>query len=214
MQRTGGDFKEEISTERGLAGRGNKSGPNGSPITGVERMRWPGREQKVQELVASHYAGLYRYAYRLSGSAQEAEDLTQETFCQAQAKLGQLRDWQRARGWLYAILRNAYLHRLRDRKQEQCVSLNGVGELPARMPEPLPDVEPAQLQQALAELPEAYRTPIILYYFEDFSYRDIADQMGVPIGTVMSRLARAKAHLRQRLLQRTSLAAAAREEES
>jgi RNA polymerase sigma-70 factor (ECF subfamily) len=64
----------------------------------------------------------------------------------------------------------------------------------------LPAVDPERLQEALNELPEVFRTPIILYYFEDFSYRDIADQMDLPIGTVMSRLARAKAHLRGRLL--------------
>jgi RNA polymerase sigma-70 factor (ECF subfamily) len=170
-------------------------------------MRWPGQKRSVEELVGSHYASLYRYAFRLSGSPQEAEDLTQETFCQAQKKLEQLRDWERARGWLFTILRNAYLHRLRASKQEQSVSLNGVGDIPDRLPEPLPDVEPAQLQQALGDLPEVFRTPIILYYFEEFSYRDIAEQMNVPLGTVMSRLARAKTYLRQRLLQPTSLAA-------
>jgi RNA polymerase sigma-70 factor (ECF subfamily) len=68
----------------------------------------------------------------------------------------------------------------------------------------LPPVEPEQLQEALGELPEVYRTPVILYYFEDFSYRDIAEQMDLPMGTVMSRLARAKAYLRARLLPRTS----------
>ena len=76
-----------------------------------------------------------------------------------------------------------------------------VGEVPERASEPLPDIDPACLQQALNELPEVFRTPIILYYFEDFSYRDIADQMDLPLGTVMSRLARAKAYLRGRLLQ-------------
>ena len=55
-------------------------------------------------------------------------------------------------------------------------------------------------EQALNELPEGFRTPVILYYFEDFSYRDIAEQMDLPLGTVMSRLARAKAHLRARLV--------------
>jgi RNA polymerase sigma-70 factor (ECF subfamily) len=60
----------------------------------------------------------------------------------------------------------------------------------------------------LRELPEVFRTPIILYYFEDFSYRDIAEQMDLPIGTVMSRLARAKAHLRSRLLQPATAALA------
>ena len=55
-------------------------------------------------------------------------------------------------------------------------------------------------QNALNELPEVFRTPIILYYFEDFTYRDIAEQMDLPLGTVMSRLARAKTFLRSRLL--------------
>jgi RNA polymerase sigma factor (sigma-70 family) len=165
------------------------------------RMQWPGSKRKVQELVEEHYSSLYRYAYRLSGSATDAEDLTQETFCQAQAKLRQLRDWSRAKAWLFSILRNGYLHRLRAHKVENLVSLNGVGELPERPPEPLPDVDPARLQEALNELPELFRTPVILYYFEDFSYRDIAEHMDVALGTVMSRLARAKAHLRSRLLQ-------------
>src|SRR5881275_1491872 len=60
-------------------------------------------------------------------------------------------------------------------------------------------IESAKLQQALNELDEAFRTPIILFYFEEFSYRDIAEQMDLPIGTVMSRLARAKAYLRAKL---------------
>ena len=59
---------------------------------------------------------------------------------------------------------------------------------------------PQRLQQVLNELPEEFRTPVILFYFDDFSYRDIAEQMDLPIGTVMSRLARAKAHLRARLV--------------
>ena len=57
-----------------------------------------------------------------------------------------------------------------------------------------------ELQAALNELQEVYRTPIILFYFEDFSYRDIAEQMDLPIGTVMSRLARAKTYLRSKLM--------------
>jgi RNA polymerase sigma-70 factor (ECF subfamily) len=166
-----------------------------------------GTRKQIEQLVEAHYAALYRYAYRLSGAAQEAEDLTQEAFCQAQGKLGQLRERAKAKAWLFSILRNAYLHKVRAGKQENCVSLDGLAELPDRGPEPLPEVDPARLQQALGELPEAFRTPIILYYFEDFSYRDIADQMNVPLGTVMSRLARAKAFLRQRLLQPSYTAA-------
>ena len=63
----------------------------------------------------------------------------------------------------------------------------------------VPEVEPEELQRALNELPEGFRTPVILFYFEDMSYRDIAEQMDLPIGTVMSRLARAKAYLRAKL---------------
>jgi RNA polymerase sigma-70 factor, ECF subfamily len=164
-------------------------------------MRWFGKKQKVEQLVAAFYDPLYRYAYRLSGSSQEAEDLTQETFCQAQNKLGQLRDESRAKAWLFSILRNTYLHRVRSAKQENRVPFDNLGEIPERPAEPLPEVDVLQLQRALGELPETFRTPVILYYFEDFSYREIADQMEVPLGTVMSRLARAKAFLRQRLLQ-------------
>lgn len=118
-----------------------------------------------------------------------------------QSHYAQLRDPSRARPWLFSILRNAYLHRVRADRQAACVSLDDLGELPEPLPEPLPDVDPEQLQQALNELTEVYRTPLILYYFDDFSYREIAEQMDLPMGTVMSRLARAKAWLRGRLLQ-------------
>jgi RNA polymerase sigma-70 factor (ECF subfamily) len=162
----------------------------------------------VERLVDDHYVALYRYAYRLSGSSADAEDLTQDAFCQAQLKLGQLRDPARAKAWLFSILRNAYLRRCRSEKHEPLLSLNGIGDLPERTPEPLPEVDPERLQQALSELPEVFRSPVILFYFEDFSYRDIAEQMELPIGTVMSRLARAKAFLRNRLLPSVAVAAA------
>ncbi len=150
-------------------------------------------------LIDDHYQALYRYAFRLSGSAADAEDLTQETFGKALTRLPQLRDPSRARGWLFRILRNAYLHRVRDQKRHRIVPLEAVGDLPEATTDDVPDIDPVRLQQALSELDEAFRTPIILYYFEDFSYRDIADQMELPIGTVMSRLARGKAYLRARL---------------
>ncbi len=107
----------------------------------------------------------------------------------------------RAKSWLFRILRNLYLHKVRAQKNQHCLSLEDLSDLPDRLPEPLPLVEPQQLQAALNDLPEEFRTPIILYYFEDFSYRGIAEQMDLPLGTVMSRLARAKGYLRGRLLQ-------------
>jgi len=164
-------------------------------------MSVPGNRRTVQRLVDDHYTALYRYAYRLSGGCADAEDLTQETFCKAQNHLAQLRDPERAKAWLFSILRNAYLHRTRSERLQRCVSLESIGDLPDPTGEPLPAVDPEQLQHALNELPELFRTPVILYYFEEFSYRDIAEQMDLPLGTVMSRLARAKAHLRERLIQ-------------
>lgn len=152
----------------------------------------------LTDLVEQHYALLYRYAYRLTGSAADAEDLTQQAFLTAQRKLDQLRDADRAKGWLCAIVRNAYLKGLRDQPSTPTISLE-------RTAEPVDDapaetaVDEQELQDALNELPEEYRTPLILFYFEEFSYKDIAEQMQVPIGTIMSRLARAKSHLRRRL---------------
>lgn len=160
---------------------------------------WP----TVEELVPLYYAALFRYAYRLAGSAGEAEDLTQETFCTAQAKRGQLRDPEKVKSWLFSILRNAYLHRERHRKRLRAVPLAELDGLCAgRADSELPLIEPERLQQALSTLPEEYRSPLILYYFEEFSYREIADHMHVPLGTVMSRLARAKEHLKRRLTER------------
>ena len=153
----------------------------------------------VRDLIDAHYDSLYRYAYRLSGSSADAEDLTQEAFSKALARLPQLREPDRARGWLFRILRNAYLHRIRDERRHRILPLDSVGELAEETDDSRPEVDPAKLQEALNDLDETFRTPIILFYFEEFSYRDIADQMELPIGTVMSRLARAKAYLRSRL---------------
>jgi RNA polymerase sigma-70 factor (ECF subfamily) len=162
-------------------------------------MALPGGQRMMQRLVQDHYQSLYRYAFRLTGSATDAEDLTQEAYCKAQLKLGQLRDPERARPWLFSILRNAYLHRLRELRQGHPVPLDSIAEVAEPQPDPLPEVDPERLQAALNELPEAFRSVVILYYFEEFSYRDIAEQMDLPMGTVMSRLSRAKACLRQKL---------------
>jgi RNA polymerase sigma-70 factor, ECF subfamily len=155
----------------------------------------------LKSLIDAHYESLYRYAYRLSGSAADAEDLTQETFGKVIRNLPQLREVDRVRGWLFRILRNEYLHRVRNERRNHQVAWESLGDV-ADEEEPLdttPDVDPAKLQAALNELEESFRTPLILFYFEEFSYRDIAEQLDLPIGTVMSRLARAKTYLRAKL---------------
>jgi RNA polymerase sigma-70 factor (ECF subfamily) len=155
------------------------------------------RACKLAELVERYYALLYRYAYRLTGSQADAEDLTQQAFLVAQARWDQLRDEDKAKSWLFTIARNAWLKELRSpRCRASCL----LDELPGPLAEKGPaDFDEEQLQIALGELPEEFRSPVILFYFREFSYKEIAATMGVPIGTVMSRLARAKAVLRQRL---------------
>ena len=162
-------------------------------------MELPASQSSVEKLVELYYQPLYRYAYRLAGSAADAEDLTQESFCKAQLCREQLREPAKAKAWLFRILRNVYLQRLRSertRGTQMVFDLESFPDEPAELPY---DIDGERVQNILNELPELFRTPLILYYFDDFSYRDIADQMELPIGTVMSRLARAKAHFRQRL---------------
>lgn len=158
-----------------------------------------GNRRGIASLVEQHYESLFRYAYRLSGTQADAEDLTQEAFYKAQSQLNQLRDPDRARPWLFSILRNAYLQRARSDRAHRQVPFESVGELASEPQPETPEIGSEQLQRVLNELPEGFRTPVILFYFEEMSYRDIADQMELPIGTIMSRLARAKAHMRHRL---------------
>ena len=146
-----------------------------------------GSAAELRELIDAHYEALYRYAYRLTGSAADAEDLTQEAFGKALARLAQLREADRAKAWLFRILRNLYLHKVRDEKRHRVIPLDAVGDLPGREAEAEPLIEPGQLQKALDELDEGFRTPLILFYFEEFSYRDITVPIGRSICSAMSR---------------------------
>jgi RNA polymerase sigma-70 factor (ECF subfamily) len=147
-------------------------------------------------LVEAHSELLYRYAFRLCGSAADAEDLTQQAFLAAHNHMDQLRDPERAKAWLCTILRNVYLKQFRT--SIRSARLDDVAEPAEELPIDSP-IDEEQLQVALFELPEEYRSPVVLFYFEEFSYKEIAEQLGVPIGTVMSRLARGKALLKKRL---------------
>jgi len=152
----------------------------------------------VAALVREHYRFLYSFAYRLSGSVHDAEDLTQQAFLSAQRHLGQLRDPARARGWLVTILRNAYSRSFRRQLSGTMTPLDDVAE-PASDLDGEFTIDPEELQGALNELPEEQRAVVALFYLEQLSYREIAELLETPIGTVMSRLSRAKAALRQRL---------------
>ena len=152
----------------------------------------------VAALVGRHHAELYRYAYRLTGSVPDAEDLTQQVFMVAQSKGGQLRDPSSARAWLFTILRNTYLKLSRRRIPVPAGDLElDVNSIPSAEEEAEFDRE--QLQSALDELPDEFKIVVLLFYFEGCSYREIAQRLNVPDGTVMSRLSRAKSHLRKKL---------------
>ena len=154
----------------------------------------------IAQLVADYHQAVYRYAYRLTGTVADAEDLTQQTFLVAQDKLGQLREEGRARSWLFAILRNSFLKQRRKELPTAAADLQlNIDNIPDAGYES--EIDQERLQQALDELPERYRTVLVMFYFEDVGYREMAEAIGVPIGTIMSRLARAKGALRSRLLE-------------
>ena len=150
-------------------------------------------------LIAAHHTPIYRYAYRLTGMAADAEDLTQQAFLIAQQKLHQLREAERAAGWLYAILRSCYLKWRRKRfPMTSTLADLDMADVPQPVPE-LRAVDSEELQQVLGELHDDLRLILLMFYFEELSYKQIADELEIPIGTVMSRLSRAKQKLRERL---------------
>lgn len=159
----------------------------------------PASAGQLAALVMAHHAALYRYAYRLCGGAADAEDLTQQAFLIAHRKLHQLREPDRAAGWLFAILRSCYLKWRRKRVPlTSTVAEVNLGEVPQDLPE-LQAVDSEELQAVLNDLAEELRLVLVMFYFEELSYKVIADQLEIPIGTVMSRLSRAKQKLRERL---------------
>lgn len=157
---------------------------------------------EIAQLVAEHHQVVYRYAYRLTGSVPDAEDLTQQVFLTAQERLSQLRKEDSARGWLLAILRNYFLKLRQKRRPIPAENLGfDVQTVPTVIPKET-DIDRERLQQALDELPTKFRLVLTMFYYEACSYREIADRLDLPIGTVMSRLARAKGHLRAKLFRR------------
>jgi RNA polymerase sigma-70 factor (ECF subfamily) len=164
--------------------------------------RGPAAETAAAELtslVVAHHAAVYRYACRLCGCPIEAEDLVQQAFLIAHQKLHQLRDPQRACSWLLAVLRSCFLKSIRKARPvpAQNVYLE-VDQVAVETPV-VEEIDREQLAAALAELPDEFRLVLMMFYFEELSYQEIAQELEIPIGTVMSRLSRAKGHLRRRL---------------
>jgi RNA polymerase sigma-70 factor, ECF subfamily len=153
------------------------------------------------QLVAEHHLAVYRYAYRLTGSTADAEDLTQQVFLTAHGKLGQVRNIESVRSWLFTVLRHRFLKVSRQKKPIPAGSIElNVENIPAEVPA-ADAIDSEALQRALSQLPPTYRAVVTMFYYENCSYREIAEKLQVPIGTVMSRLARAKGHLRAALFE-------------
>lgn len=154
---------------------------------------------EVERLAREHHGGVFAYAYRLTGTASDAEDLVQQTFLLAMQHIDQLNSWDQARGWLFTIARNLFLKQ-RQRRAATEQGLTDEDEIPERT-NAIPEwVDEEALHAALAKLDEPARTVLLMYFFEDLSYQQIADALQIPLGTVMSRLARAKERLKRELL--------------
>jgi len=163
------------------------------------------REIEFQQLVDRQYAPLFRFALSLSKSETEAADLTQQTFFLWAAKGHQLRDRTKAKSWLFTALYREFLGRRRHEVRFPKIELEEVREEEMSI---LPNVnvlDATAVLEALREVEEPFRAPLTLFYLEQLSYQEIAEVLEVPIGTVMSRLSRGKALLRQRLLSKEEI---------
>lgn len=157
-------------------------------------------EPEFEQIVDACYESLYRFALSLTQREAEACDLTQQTFYLWATKGHQLRDRSKARTWLFTTLHREFLA---SRRRELRFPHHDVESVETELPVASPSVEQhldgVTLMEKLWRVEEVYRAPLVLYYLEDHSYREIAEILSVPVGTVMSRLARGKAHLRRLL---------------
>ncbi len=154
----------------------------------------------IAQLVLDHHQAVFRYAYRLVGNVADAEDLVQQAYLIAQQKIEQIREPDKADRWLFAVLRSCFLKNRRRRRPTSAANLDLDMESVAVEPPVDGVVDREMLQLALDELPEQHRLILAMFYFDELSYKEIASELDVPIGTVMSRLARAKGRLRESLL--------------
>lgn len=148
---------------------------------------------------------LYSYAVVLSRNRVEAEDLVQETYVRAIEAFDRLRQDSNLKGWLFTILRNLWLNRVRKhRTGPQIVDVDAEEHTAEQLAGNLPDAhqileseeDAERVRRALGKLSPEFREILVLREYEDLSYQEIASVLGCPAGTVMSRLGRARARLR------------------
>ena len=153
-----------------------------------------------EKLVEDFYVPLYRFAVSLARQESDAADLTQQTFLLWATKGHQLRDPTKVKTWLFTTLYREFLGR--KRQQDRFVESESSAEAVAAQTiaaSVVNQLDGEIVQRALLGLEEIYRAPLTLFYLQQHSYREIAEILEVPIGTVMSRLHRGLELLRQHL---------------
>ena len=174
----------------------------------------PGRAGFEEEALP-HLDAVYRFALRLSGSPDQAEDLVQETFLRAFRSWGQYTRGTAAKSWLFTICRNIFLRgRERVRRHDEIVEQEAVrvpsgAELVNPLWASVDGVDPegrffgsivdGRIMEAVAGLPEDFRTAVVLSDVEGLGYGEIAELLEIPVGTVKSRLFRGRRQLQQAL---------------
>lgn len=155
------------------------------------------QELDFDQLVNDYYQPLYRFALSLAEREAEACDLTQQTFFLWASKGQQLRDRSKVKAWLFTTLHREFLGSRRRNTRFPHHEIESVEhELPSVSPATVNEMDAGVVMQALWNVDEVYRAPLMLFYLEDHSYLEIAAVLAVPVGTVMSRLARGKGQLR------------------
>jgi RNA polymerase sigma-70 factor (ECF subfamily) len=169
------------------------------------------QDEYFETEVATWRGQLYPAALRMTRNPADAEDLLQETMARAYAGLRSFTPGTNIRAWLYRILTNTFINSCRKRGREPAQTLRAEFEQlldgrdglaqPARSAESeaLDKVADSEVMRALMELPEGFRAAIYLADVEGYPYRDVAEMLQIPIGTVMSRLHRGRSKLRKRL---------------
>jgi RNA polymerase sigma-70 factor, ECF subfamily len=168
-------------------------------------------------LTEPHHRHLYGIALALCHDADQAADLTQETLIHAFAAFDRFRPGASMRPWLRSILRHLFLDTFKTGRSRHEVAESDIAaaegssltEIPDERPDPLAELERAELQQwvqqEIAALSPAHRQVLTLCVVHGLGFAEAAELAGIPVGTVASRLGRARAELRERLLRRTSL---------